>query len=91
MEDVGVAQYSHEAPDASLTELSLGEAKLELYAHVVRLYELEVAPSELEWNCMVAIFKRANGEDSGRVKMDERVAISTRFLGASFRRTLPRP
>jgi hypothetical protein len=66
MEHVGVVQHSHEAPDASITELSLGEAKLELYAQVVRSCELEVAPAELEWKVVSAA--ELDGGDVGKGK-----------------------
>lgn len=64
--DVEVGQYSHEAPDASLTELSPGGTKLELYAQIVRSHELEVAPVELEWKVVWAA--ELDSGDVGRGK-----------------------
>jgi hypothetical protein len=64
--DVKVVHDSHEAPDASLTELSPGEAKSELYAQVVRLHELEVAPVELEWKAVSAAELYGGDVDKGK-------------------------
>lgn len=57
---------SHEAPDAGLTELSPGEAKLELYAQVVRPQELGVNPVELEWKVISSA--ELHGGDIDQVK-----------------------